>query len=35
MLHKQSNEEKAWYGYHIERGKWENTGSIINCKSST
>ena len=37
MLQKQSNEEKTWYGFHIEKKKskwWENIGCITNCKLS-
>ena len=26
MLHKRSNEEKPWYGFHIERGKGSMVG---------
>ena len=26
MLHKQSNEEKAWYGVHSEKGKGSTMG---------
>ena len=26
MLHKQSNEEKTWYGFHIETGKGSMLG---------